>query len=331
MASARRCHHPQPQQNHCATEQPGAALLLPVLPRTRGVRRRRRLPDTIEAKEVGCHAGDWQCVALLLEGDGTGVPGSFTPKFFGHTGLRPATPRPHGFDGEERTVMKVGAWRAGSPTAPVQPEVIGDHPRFYVARGSHSLYTTPGQHDVPPYPHSEPGQCGRFDAPPSLPGGDSSPTPVGPVVAKLVVGGLLGALVPAIIAAWIELVASAGGGFLPDEGPGDPPNPDQAPAAGDGRTVKPTNLTVPDAGADVQDWRSQEGLLLNGRTYGFVVDRASQVWWPSDDLQDGFRGRWGQRVIDDPVPRRCGPKFPEYWKMFLTAVADGDATGMLTL
>lgn len=135
---------------------------------------------------------------------------------------------------------------------------------------------------------------------------------------------------------WIELVGSAGGAFLPEDAPpGDPPDPDQAPptAAGEGRTVKPANLPASYEWTDVQDWRSQEGLVSNGRTYGFLVDRATQVWWPSDDLQDGFRGRWGgQRVIDDPVPRRCGSKFPpEYWKMFLTAVADGDATGMLTL
>ncbi|MCV7155043.1 hypothetical protein [Mycolicibacterium pyrenivorans] len=287
----------------------------------------------IEAKEVGGHAGDWQCIALLLEGDGTGTPESFTPKFFGHTGLRPATPRPHAFDGEERTVMKVEAWRAGSPAAPIQPQVIGDHPRFYVARGSHSLYTAPGQHAVSPYPHSEPSQCGRFDTPPTLPGGDSSPTPpVGVIMAKLVAGGLLNAFGVGLIAAWIELVGSAGGAFLPEDAPGDPPDPDQAPtAAGEGRTVKPANLPASYEWTDVQDWRSQEGLVSNGRTYGFLVDRATQVWWPSDDLQDGFRGRWGQRVIDDPVPRRCGSKFPEYWKMFLTAVADGDATGMLTL
>ncbi|KUI34709.1 hypothetical protein AU195_09320 [Mycobacterium sp. IS-1496] len=286
----------------------------------------------IEAKEVGGHAGDWQCVALLLEGDAAGTPESFTPRFFGHTGLRPKAPRPHAFDGEQRTVMKVEAWRAGSPSAPIQPEVVGDHPRFYVARGSHSLYTTPGQHDVSPYPHSEPSQCGRFDGLQPLPVPDNYRTPEWVLLTKLVVGTLVGALVPAVMVAMFEGIATAGSGVLPTEGPGDPADPDQAPAAaGDGRTVRPATVLVPDAGADVQDWRAQEGLALNGRTYGFLVDRATQVWWPSDDLQNGFRGRWGQRVADDPVPRRCGPTFPEYWKMFLTAVADGDNTGMLTL
>ncbi|OBB76193.1 hypothetical protein [Mycolicibacterium monacense] len=287
----------------------------------------------IEAKEVGGHAGDWQCVALLLEGDGTGQPNSFTPRFFGHTGLRPAAARPHAFDGEDRTVMTVEQWRAGSPTAPIQPELNGDHPRFYVARGSHSLYTAPGPHDVAPYPDPMiPTQCGRFDAPPALPAPESDNTPVWVLLAKLVAGGLLGAVFQGYTAALLEGVLTAGGNVLPTDPPGDPANPDQAPAAaGDGRTVKPANLTVPDAGPDVEDWRSQEDLLVNARTYGFLVDRATQVWWPSDDLQQGFRGRWGQRVADDPVPRRCGPTFPEYWKMFLAAVADGDATGMLTL
>lgn len=286
----------------------------------------------VEAKEIGGHAGDWQCVALLLEGDGTGTPESFTPRFFGVTGLRPAAARPHASDEEQRTVMKVEAWRAGSPSAPIQPETIGDHPRFYVARGSHSLYTTPGRHDVSPYPLSEPSQCGRFDGPQSLPTPESGAIPVWVLVAKLVVGGLLGAVGPAMTAAMFEGILTAGGGVLPSNSPGDPPNSDQAAAtAGEGRTVKPASLPLPDAGADLEDWRSQQGLALNGRTYGFLVDRATQVWWPSDDAQNGFRGRWGQRVTDDPVPRRCGPKFPEYWKMFLTAVADGDATGMLTL
>ncbi|MEZ0342455.1 hypothetical protein ACAG25_21040 [Mycobacterium sp. pV006] len=291
----------------------------------------------VEAQEVGCHAGDWQCMALLLEGDETGSPQSFTPRFFGHTGLRPAPIgaqgfRPHAFDDDRRTVISVEAWRAGSATAPIQPEVIDDHPRLYVARGSHSLYTTPGQHDVRPYP-SPPAHCALFDEPPVIPGGDTSPEPSDAVlVAKLVAGALLGALGPALFAAYLELVASAGGGYLESATPGDPPTPDQAPAApGEGRTVKPANLPVPDAGSDVQDWRTQEGFSANGRTYGFVVDRATQVWWPSDDLQNGFRGRWGQRVIDDLVQRRCGPKFPEYWKMFLTAVAEGDARGLLTL
>ena len=115
-----------------------------------------RCPN-VEAKEVACHAGDWHCIALLLEGDGTTSSDKYLPRFFGITGSRP-TPatdggkyRPYAFDAEGRTTMKVEAWRSGSPSAPVQPDVVGDHPRFYVARGSHSMYATPGEHEVSPF------------------------------------------------------------------------------------------------------------------------------------------------------------------------------------
>lgn len=75
----------------------------------------------------------------------------------------------------------------------------------------------------------------------------------------------------------------------------------------------------------MQDWTAQQGLELNGRRYDFMVNRAKQVWWPSDDGARGFRGRWGQHVTSDFLPRRSGPKFPDYVKMFLLALADGDA------
>ena len=111
-----------------------------------------RCPN-VEAKELGCHAGDWQCIALLLEGDGTTTATSH-PRFFGITGSRPAPVLkdgarnnigPHAFDADGRVAMKVEPWRApSSTTTTVQPDVVGDHPRFFVARGSHSMYTVAG-------------------------------------------------------------------------------------------------------------------------------------------------------------------------------------------
>jgi len=76
---------------------------------------------------------------------------------------------------------------------------------------------------------------------------------------------------------------------------------------------------------------NDEGLKLNGRTYDFRVDRATQGWWPSEDGEAGFRGRWGQQVTSDYLPRRSGPKFPDYARMFLMALAYGDAKGLLDL
>ena len=43
-------------------------------------------------------------------------------------------------------------------------------------------------------------------------------------------------------------------------------------------------------------------------------------------METGYRGRWGQRVTGDAVPRRAGPRFPNYLKMFLLAMAMGYAT-----
>lgn len=101
----------------------------------------------IEAKEAACHAGDWECIAIMLESDGSGNLQAAKPKSFGATGSRPGQVqvngkwmyRPYQFDDEGLTVMKVEAWRPASGMTANQPEVIGEHPRLYVARGSHSL------------------------------------------------------------------------------------------------------------------------------------------------------------------------------------------------
>jgi hypothetical protein len=297
----------------------------------------------VEAKEIGCHAGDWQCIALLLEGDGSGEPASFTPRFFGHTGVS-ATPvngelRPLAFDDDHRTVMTVEEWRAGTASASIQPEVVGDHPRFYVARGTHSLYTAPGAHEVILYSdYLAPRQCGRFDTPKpfelSHAGQEALEDTSKLFLAKMVGGGLAfppeGLLIGYVAAIVEAIIATSDDPEAPDD-PSDVFNPDQAPTAGAGLTLRPAGLELPDAGDAPTDWRTREGLSANGRMYGFLVDRTTQAWWPSDDRQSGFLGRWGQRVTSDSLPRRCGPAFPDYWKMFLYALADGDARGLLTI
>ncbi|MGE5695259.1 MAG: hypothetical protein ACM4D3_08465, partial [Candidatus Sericytochromatia bacterium] len=291
----------------------------------------------VEAKEVACHAGDWHCVALLLEGDGTTAPDKYTPKFFGITGARP-TPvtdgegdryRPHAFDAEGRTTMKVEAWRSGSPTTPVQPDVIGDNPRFYVARGSHSMYTTPGTHEVSPFDDASSAMgCGKFDTPsavpppstPSEPTLDPDVEAVLIAIAKIVLGGLLGSVTLGWIEACIESIVTAPP-FGADPGPPpalDSPDPDAAPSAAAGSvTVRPRNAAIPGLSTEEHFWPGDEDVQ------SLIVNRHDQVWWPSDDGSGGFRGRWGQRVASDPLPHRAGVKFPKFWKMFLTALEQG--------
>jgi hypothetical protein len=303
----------------------------------------------IEAREVACHAADWQCIAVMLEGDGTGSASGYKPKFFGHTGSRPTqvdidgTPtfRPHQFDDDELSVMKVEAWRRSSGPVANQPEVNADHPRLYVARGSHSLYMKPGDHDVDPFPAGkEPRQCGGIDtpglAPPDVPGGDTTLSTAA-IIAKMVTFGFPFSIIVGWGAAILEAI------FLSPpfgiSGPGnDKPNPDAAPPAAGGATsgtpgitVRPAGLSIADAGGRVEDWRSRQGLQLDGRTYNYIVDRGNQVWWPQSDNERGFRGRWGQRVTTDPLPRRSGPRFPNYIGMFLLALADGVESGLLNI
>ncbi len=303
----------------------------------------------VEATELACHAGDWQCVALLLEGDGTTVAANYTPKFFGITGTRPAPEitdgaevhRPYAFDADGRVAMKVEPWRAGSTTTTVQPDVVGDHPRFFVARGSHSMYTVAGDHEAAPYDDATvPFGCGKFDTPSAVP---PPPPPSGGLttsqestliaIVKTVIGGILHALALGFLAGLIEAAIHATKPFGADPGPprADAPTPDAAPATpGAGTTVRPADLAIDGVTTGLENWRSAQGVQsADGRHYDFVVDRSAQVWWPSDDGTAGFRGRWGQRVTADPLPRRSGVHFPEFWKMFLTALEDGFSSGAL--
>jgi hypothetical protein len=80
---------------------------------------------------------------------------------------------------------------------------------------------------------------------------------------------------------------------------------------------------VPLAGANLQDWLSQQGFVSpDGRRSDFIVDRNSQLWWPGD-FQGGYQGRWGPRVEADPFDRRAGMKFPTFWRSFFIAFANG--------
>ena len=109
----------------------------------------------------------------------------------------------------------------------------------------------------------------------------------------------------------------------------DNPAPDVAGNPGTGLVVQPVGVTVPDAGSDVQNWTSAQGLIIDGRRYDFVVDRNTQPWWPGDSNQSGYLGRWGARVETDPFGRRAGMRFPAFWRIFFLAFANGKTSGAL--
>jgi hypothetical protein len=103
-----------------------------------------------------------------------------------------------------------------------------------------------------------------------------------------------------------------------------------------GLTIKPKDVNVPDAGAKTADWRSRNGLVVNNKRYDSIIDRTQQQFWPPEPHNDSamrpqgwFSGRWGPRVQTDPLNRRVGQHFPDFWKMFFLAIADGQANDTL--
>ena len=282
----------------------------------------------IEAKEVSCHAGDWQCMALLLDGDNSGKPESYTPKFFGHTGLPTGDGRPSDTHGRSVTAMHVEAWKTGGE-APLMLTTVGDHPHLYVAAGTHSLYTTPGTHEVNPYwEYSKPLNCGRIDGT-DIELLDSGVTEAfETLLIKALAAGLFGAFGLGLIAGWIEAIANLPD--LPEPTPPDPIPPDSTAIGPTGTTARPAGLDVPGIAGTFQDWRVARDLSVGGRTYDFVVDRDTQGFWPHDDGVRGYRGNWGQPVSPGAF-RRGGRPFPPFWQMFLTAVEYGVTTKQLTI
>jgi hypothetical protein len=94
----------------------------------------------VEAREFGSFAGEWACMALLLEKDGSAAP--FKPSYIGMSGRGPyaaTPPRGQAADSDDmarRSVMMVFPFATS--------ESIGEHPKIFVANGTHSLYPMAG-------------------------------------------------------------------------------------------------------------------------------------------------------------------------------------------
>jgi hypothetical protein len=288
-----------------------------------------------EAVEFGCCAGEWGCLSLLLE---RADPNSdYRPSYIGTSGRLLAAPSPpvaqaaDDDDTAKRMVMTVNPFSKATLTS--------GHPRIFVAKGSHALYLAPGTYAVA-YPNeSHPNFCGGFEGippPPVQPETHLADNPLaaeGLLWAKVIAGnGLLGPLGAAAGLVWgiVEYAEANHGLNVVGTGPtDDTPLPDVVGNPGTGKTVQPVGLTVPDAGPDVQNWTSAQGLMVDGRRYDFVVDRSKQSWWPGDFNQGGYLGRWGPRVETDPFGRRAGMRFPAFWRVFFLAFANGKASGAL--
>jgi hypothetical protein len=290
------------------------------------------LCTNVEAKEFNNFAGEWACMAVLL--DRSDPTKDFAPQYLGFSGRLTENGSPaqmiDGYNVGKGLVMTV------VPFHDPQVQLIDgtEHPQLFVSKGTHAFYLAPGKRTLV-FPLDSPSyECGLFEGPPgSPPDTGSSLGPPGASIwyAKVLAGGSLfgpiGALAGAIWGLaeytegdyhWdppgVDLVGTATVIATVDDETGDP---------GKGKVVRPKGLPVPLAGPDQTDWLSQQNLPgPDHRRYDFLVDRKSQLWWPGD-FQGGYQGRWGPRVEADRYDRRAGMKFPAFWKTFFYAFVIG--------
>jgi hypothetical protein len=265
------------------------------------------------AKEVGGYAGQWACIALLL--DRQAGQDEYTPKYIGFTGSPTTPPTPAASDSEQRVTMKVAQW---TPALPVKTQ---GHPHLYVSRGTHSIYLDNAAHPTDPFPTAPPVDEGTSDG--QFTEVLDNPDPL--IFLVKAFGGPVGWIAAAVeaLSRDVNLGIETGLSGTPDKVPYD------AVTAG-GITVHPAGIAPPNDWTRPQEWRSAQGQVINARQYDFIVDRSAQPWWPSDNGRSGFRGRWGQRVEGDRLPRRAGMRFPEFWRLFLLAIEDGRIRKLLS-
>jgi hypothetical protein len=294
--------------------------------------------DDLPGKDYASYAGEWQCMAILL--GRADANEEYLPKYIGYTGHFDAGARQGVTGGDLRIGMSVQSYRhPDDPRAEVLPETVEDHPKLWVSRGVHSFYLQPGVRFIDPYlPELMPAQCGQFDSPAAQAdydnsdpfGNDESDGSPAAAWAKIIAGGLLGGLgglvVGAIATALEGLPTGLAMGFdgvATGSSPPPKPVPDliEEPGQFNGIIVGPKGFDQLFPGADFTPWEAGQNIQIKGRHYDFLVDRQTQIWWPRDDGGSGYYGRWGPLVTDDRYQRRSGMRFPEFWRMFLLALA----------
>ena len=303
------------------------------------------LPDcnsVPEAQLFANYAGDWGCVAVLIDRPTATRP--YEPRFIGLTGRNIGLVKTPKDKTEVRVGMRVLLWQA------VKVEG-GAHPRVLVAKGTHALYLD-GEAVGPVTPFTPDdltrNACGVSPPPvfaPLIPAWTAGEffEGLGRIVLKMVAGAVLGhRLFPWAggIAGGLGLLAGAIWGIA-EAVPPSPPTPVSPPAppspgpitdtvptpgATGARVIHPPGA-VP-AGIDANTavaWPSQ-GRTAGGRSYDIYVDRQATVLWADNAKDVGFRGRWGVRVHDDDQ-RRSGMFFPRFWQMFLVALVKSNPPG----
>jgi hypothetical protein len=275
--------------------------------------------DNIEGRMLASHAGDWQCLAILLSGPGDfpttaadTVPATLPPPvFIGTTGLRPekgdlggghiAYP-PSSFDDENRIVMKVEQY---DPTRTVN---LDGHPKpvVYVAAGTHSLYLDSGGHRVDPFlAGAQPQTCGKHDGPAAAPAADGSSS-TKPALDLVLLDVLLAQTAKFFLVLFGFLWGASESGLFDNEtnignsdrtnvGP-DPDTSEDDQTADGGVVIAPGWMTrgafglelAQSLSVDAKRFKPWAGEPLPGSgsvggigNPNMIVDREQQTWWPN--------------------------------------------------
>jgi hypothetical protein len=307
-------------------------------------------------------AGGWACVAVLLQGDGN--QGNYQPSMIGLTAGNAGVLE---FLGEERRVgMRVVNWSLVTKVTRPRPNAAdGEHPRIFVARGTHGLYRDQTAQPLPAFSPTDNSDqsCGEYEtvaaaAAASAPAREEREEDERIIIGKFITAAVGGAVGGSFMGPLGALAGAIGGGLVggfsanllegvtmadianiqPPDPPPAPPQIDRPPGPGEiGTVIHPRGIDPPDATASGrQQWPrlnpqnpDDEGKLdtiIDGRAYSLWVANAEKpdsrpVWLPSEDpATPSFRGRWGNRVENDPFNRRVGMKFPEFWFMFINAL-----------
>jgi hypothetical protein len=279
-----------------------------------------------EGQSFATYAGEWACVAVLLDGA--------LPQFIGLTSRNTGAPSRRG-DVDQRVGMTVSPWAEVDVVKPAG-DPLSQHAKVFVSVGTHGHYlgTVPPSHAVTPFwGDTDPtrGSCGvveaaddvisgEFVAVPGTPGDDQPSELV--IIAK--------SLIPVV--GWIWAAVEGIGNKFGSADELAEPETTATDVTGDGAfgvILRPNGLPLPEAAvaASVQDWNVDRYAAADARVYDCVVSRPAQVWWtPRKNVASrvegaGWSGRWGPRVTNDPNNRRAGGKCPDFLEILLEAIA----------
>jgi hypothetical protein len=305
--------------------------------------------DAGEGRVFGSYAGEWACLPLLIDSAGK-------PLFIGLTSRNTSSPI---LAPDHKLGMTVFNWSDADhvidATGGIHPKIyvsLDTHGEYLKPGTATVAPFWPG--GVDPARNS----CGQVEGLdeaiagditiPGSPGTPESGANVAILLAKVVAGwgvavfgGILGGPISGIVAGvqWAGAegaIGSFGTAGTPDALATPRPNPTDETGGPDfGRILRPKGLDFPEAhrALSVDDWnvRTYNAPAPDRRAYTFIVNRANQVWWaprpaprpgkPDLPNPDGFSGRWGPRVTNDPNSRRAGMKCPDFALMFLEALA----------